>query len=153
MSHKLTIINPICSMVNFSSHKKITKKNINQQRFWSQPRNTRCCGHPGNSRDWPGDVWSLTGSHQLLLQWCFDDVFIAFKWCFNVVFICKCWGFVRWEQPSFVSSAPWLEKKWPQLVQFLKPLCFLQTYPLVICYIAIENDPVEIVDVPIENGG
>ena len=26
-------------------------------------------------------------------------------------------------------------------------------YPLVICYIAIENDPVEIVDLPIENGG
>ena len=28
----------------------------------------------------------------------------------------------------------------------------LSIYPLVICYIAIENDPVEIVDVPIENG-
>ena len=26
-------------------------------------------------------------------------------------------------------------------------------YPLVICYIAIENGPVEIVDVPIQNGG
>ena len=26
-------------------------------------------------------------------------------------------------------------------------------YPLVICYIAIENGPVEIVDLPIENGG
>jgi hypothetical protein len=27
------------------------------------------------------------------------------------------------------------------------------TYPLVICYIAIENGPVEIVDLPIEHGG
>jgi len=26
-------------------------------------------------------------------------------------------------------------------------------YPLVICYIAIENGPVEIVDLPIEHGG
>ena len=26
------------------------------------------------------------------------------------------------------------------------------TYPLVICYIAIENGPVEIVDFPIKNG-
>ena len=26
-------------------------------------------------------------------------------------------------------------------------------YPLVICYIAIENGPVEIVDSPIKNGG
>jgi len=25
-------------------------------------------------------------------------------------------------------------------------------YPLVICYIAIENGPVEIVDLPIQNG-
>ena len=27
-----------------------------------------------------------------------------------------------------------------------------EAYPLVICYIAIENGPVEIVDLPIENG-
>ena len=29
---------------------------------------------------------------------------------------------------------------------------WMQIYPLVICYIAIENDPVEIVDVPIKHG-
>jgi hypothetical protein len=28
----------------------------------------------------------------------------------------------------------------------------MDDYPLVICYIAIENGPVEIVDLPIENG-
>jgi len=27
-----------------------------------------------------------------------------------------------------------------------------EAYPLVICFIAIENGPVEIVDLPIENG-
>ena len=30
---------------------------------------------------------------------------------------------------------------------------WLQNYPLVISYIAIENGPVEIVDFPIKNGG
>ena len=29
----------------------------------------------------------------------------------------------------------------------------VNSYPLVICYIAIENGPVEIVDFPIKNGG
>ena len=29
---------------------------------------------------------------------------------------------------------------------------FFDIYPLVICYIAIENGPVEIVDFPIKNG-
>ena len=35
---------------------------------------------------------------------------------------------------------------------FRKPPCFTMNYPLVICYIAIESGPVEIVELPIENG-
>ena len=29
--------------------------------------------------------------------------------------------------------------------------CYIDHYPLVICYIAIENDPVEIVDFPMNS--
>ena len=39
------------------------------------------------------------------------------------------------------------------LYSFMSFISFLIVkYPLVICYIAIENDPVEIVDFPIEHG-
>ena len=87
------------------------------------------------------------------LPWCFcnwsigidiqdaiDDIVSAVSPCFNY----------QWPQNISIfkerNQIPWVP--W---ISTNSGTC--KIYPLVICYIAIENDPVEIVDFPIQKGG
>lgn len=55
-------------MVNFSSHKKITKKTSTNSAFDRSQGTLGVVGTLGIAEIDLADVWSLTGSHQLLLQ-------------------------------------------------------------------------------------
>jgi len=58
-------------------------------------------------------------------------------------------AFCSISQPQIIIFRP---TRVPWISHFLEPKS-PNKYPLVICYVAIENGPVEIVDFPIKNGG